>query len=180
MATRWTDEEGERLTELHAEGKSLHFIANELGRSKALVSTHAKRLNLSFDRTRTAKAAEAVHVDNKARRAALEERLLTEADKVLDQMWSPALVYSFGGAANEYNEHTLDKPAFSDQKAIMQTASTALTAANKLHELNSGHDAAAAISTLAEIHAAITAMADEDPEEPPTPTDEELDAEAEG
>ncbi len=69
MATRWTDEEGERLTELHAEGKSLHFIAMSLAVEGVGVDAR-EAAHLSFDRTRTAKAAEAVHVDNKARRAA--------------------------------------------------------------------------------------------------------------
>ncbi|WP_068160454.1 helix-turn-helix domain-containing protein [Rhodococcus phenolicus] len=176
----WTDDESRRLRDLHADGRSLHSIAEEMGRSKRTISVWAGKLGLSWDRSGTAKAAQAKHVDNKARRAALEERLLVEADKVLDQMWKPALVFSFGGTDNEYNEHILDRPTFGDQKAIMQTASTALNAANKLHDLNTGHDAEGVVSVLAEVHAAIIAMADDDPDEPPTPTDEELDAEEEG
>lgn len=157
----WTDEESRRLADFHAQGKSLHFIAKELGRSKDTVSRHADRLGLSFSREQTAKAAEAVHVDNKARRALLESRLLEEADKVLDQMWKPALVYSFGGPLNEYNEHTLTQPTFGDQKAIVQTASTALTAANKLHELNSGHNAEQAMSALEQMQIALESFATE-------------------
>ena len=175
----WTDEESTRLTELHAAGKSLSFIATDMQRSKETISRHSDRLGLSFDRGVTAKAAEAKHVDNKARRAALEERLLIEADKVIDQMWAKTLVFSFGGKDNTYEEHTLDRPTYSDQKAIVQTAATALNAANKLHEMNAGHDATSTVSVLAEVHAAVIALANEHPEEPPTPTDEELAAEAE-
>lgn len=36
MATAWTDEESTRLTELHAAGKSLTFIAKEMQRSICL------------------------------------------------------------------------------------------------------------------------------------------------
>ena len=151
----WTDEESTRLTELHSAGKSLHFIAGELGRSKETVSRWAEKLGLSFSREKTAKAAEAVHVDNKARRALLETRLLTEADKVIDQMWTPAIVYSFGGQFNEYAEHELDKPTFSDQKAIMQTASTAITASNKLHEMNAGQNTDHAKSMLVQMQEAL-------------------------
>lgn len=151
----WTDEESTRLTELQAAGKSLHFIANELGRSKRTISVWAEKLGLSFDRAETAKAAEAVHVDNKARRALLESRLLTEAEKVIEQLWTPAIVYSFGGQFNEYAEHELDKPTFSDQKAIMQTASTALTAANKLHEMNAGQNTDHAKSMLVQMQEAL-------------------------
>ncbi|MCZ4613318.1 hypothetical protein [Rhodococcus qingshengii] len=134
---------------------------------------------MEWDRATTAKAAEAKHIDNKARRAALEERLLIEADKVIDQMWAKTLVFSFGGKDNTYEEHTLKQPTYSDQKTIVQTAATALNAANKLHEMNAGHDATSTVSVLAEVHAAVIALANEHPEEPPTPTDEELAAEAE-
>ncbi|WP_336874448.1 helix-turn-helix domain-containing protein [Rhodococcus qingshengii] len=151
----WTDEESARLTELHAAGKSLNFIATDMQRSKETIGRHSERLGLSFDRTATAKAAEAVHVDNKARRALLESRLLTEAEKVIEQLWTPAIVYSFGGQFNEYAEHELDKPTFSDQKAIMQTASTAITASNKLHEMNAGQNTDHAKSMLVQMQEAL-------------------------
>ncbi len=102
MAAGWSDEDSRRLTELHAEGKSLHFIAGEIGRSKQTVSRYAKSLGLEWDRATTAKAAEAVHVDNKARRVALEERLLVEAQKIMDQLWEPTVVFAFGGKDNTY------------------------------------------------------------------------------
>lgn len=137
MASPWSDAESDRLVELHADGNSLHSIAAEMGRSKQTIHRYAKTLGLSFDRTATATAAEAVHQDNRAKRTALESRLLVEADFILDQLWEKALVYSFGGSENEYNEHELEQPTFGDQKAIMQTASTALTAANRLHDMNS-------------------------------------------
>ncbi len=151
----WTDEESTRLTELHAAGKSLSFIATDMQRSKETISRHSDRLGLSFDRGVTAKAAEAKHVDNKARRAALEERLLIEADKVIDQMWSETLVFSFGGKDNTYEEHTLDRPTYSDQKAIVQTAATALNAANKLHEMNAGQNTDHAKSMLVQMQEAL-------------------------
>jgi len=176
---RWTDDESRRLRELHADGRSLNAIAKELGRSTDTISRWADKLELSFDRGATAKAAQAKHIDNKARRAILEERLLVKSEEMLDQLDEPALVYSFGGADNRYAEHILDKPDPVAQKHIIQALSTALNTANKLHELNSGHDAEGVVSTLAEVHAAITAMVDEYPDEPPTPTDEELDAEGE-
>ena len=157
----WTDEESRRLADFHAQGKSLHFIAKELGRSKDTVSRHADRLALSFSREQTAKAAEAVHVDNKARRALLESRLLVEADGFLDKLHQPAIVFSFGGQFNEFAQHELDTPPISDQKALIQSASTALTAANKLHELNSGHNAEQAMSALEQMQIALESFATE-------------------
>lgn len=133
----WSDEESRRLRDLHADGRSLHSIAKEMGRSKQTISKWAKTLGLSWDRAETAKAAQAKHVDNKVRRAALEERLLCEAALFLDKIHLPSIVFSFGGQYNEYAEHKLDNPPINDQKSLIQSASTALTAANKLHELNS-------------------------------------------
>lgn len=151
----WTDEESARLTELHAAGKSLNFIANEMGRSKDTIGRYAEKLGLSFDRTRTAKAAEAVHVDNKARRVALEERLLVEAQKIMDQLWEPTLVFSFGGKDNTYEEHIIDRPTFSDQKAIVQTATTAIRESTRLHEMNAGSNADHSKAMLVRMQAAL-------------------------
>lgn len=134
---RWTDDESRRLRELHSDGRSLNAIAKELGRSTDTISRWADKLELSFDRSATAKAAEAKHVDNKSRRANLEERLLAKSEDMLDQLDQPALVYSFGGADNRYAEHLLEKPDPVAQKHIIQALSTALTAANKLHDMNS-------------------------------------------
>lgn len=133
----WTDEESTRLTELHAAGESLTFIAKEMQRSTETIHRHAERLKLSFDRTRTAKAAEAVHIDNKAKRAKAESLFLDKTIETIEQLDQPALVYSFGGPMNEYNEHILTKPDPIAQKHIMSAASTAINAAMKLGQLNS-------------------------------------------
>lgn len=155
MAAGWSDEDSRRLTELHAEGKSLHFIAGEIGRSKQTVSRYAKSLGLEWDRATTAKAAEAVHIDNKARRVALEERLLVEAQKIMDQLWEPTVVFAFGGKDNTYEEHTLTQPTFGDQKAIVQTATTAIRESTRLHEMNAGQNTDHAKSMLVQMQEAL-------------------------
>lgn len=149
----WTDAEDVTLRALHKAGQSLHSIAQEMGRGKRTIGRHSERLGLSWDRARTANAAQAKHIDNKARRAVLEQRLLEETAKVMGQLWEPTLVFSFGGANNEYREHVLEKPTPADQKAIVQTASTALNAANKLHDMNAGGQAQNAKSMLARMQA---------------------------
>jgi len=155
----WTDEESTRLTELHAVGKSLSFIATDMQRSKETISRHSERLGLSFSRAETAKAAEAVHVDNKARRARIEEQLLVKSEDMLAQLDEPAIVYSFGGQFNEYAEHELRKPDPVAQKHIVQALSTALTAANKLHEMNAGQQAEKAVSALVQMQGALEQFA---------------------
>jgi IS30 family transposase len=159
VAAGWSDEDSRRLTELHAEGKSLHFIAGEIGRSKQTVSRYAKSLGLEWDRATTAKAAEAVHVDNKARRARIEERLLAKGEEFLDQLDEPVIVFSFGGPLNEYAEHELTKPDPVSQKHIVQALATALTAANKLHEMNAGQQAEKAVSALVQMQGALEQFA---------------------
>lgn len=155
----WTDEESTRLTELHAAGKSLTFIAKEMQRSTETIHRHAERLKLSFDRTRTAKAAEAKHVDNKARRARIEERLLAKGEEFLDQLDEPVIVFSFGGPLNEYAEHELTKPDPVSQKHIVQALNTVLTSANKLHEMNAGQQAEKAVSALVQMQGALEQFA---------------------
>ena len=155
----WTDEESTRLTELHAAGKSLNFIATDMQRSKETIGRHSERLGLSFDRTATAKAAEAVHIDNKARRARIEERLLAKGEEFLDQLDEPVIVFSFGGPLNEYAEHELTKPDPVSQKHIVQALNTVLISANKLHEMNAGQQAEKAVSALVQMQGALEQFA---------------------
>ena len=155
----WTDEESTRLTELHTAGKSLHFIAGEMERSKRTISVWAEKLGLSFSREKTAKAAEAVHIDNKARRARIEERLLAKGEEFLDQLDEPVIVFSFGGPLNEYAEHELTKPDPVSQKHIVQALNTVLTSANKLHEMNAGQQAEKAVSALVQMQTALEQFA---------------------
>ncbi|MCC4304220.1 MULTISPECIES: hypothetical protein [Rhodococcus] len=110
---------------------------------------------MEWDRATTAKAAEAVHVDNKARRVALEERLLVEAQKIMDQLWEPTVVFAFGGKDNTYEEHTLTQPTFGDQKAIVQTATTAIRESTRLHEMNAGQNTDHAKSMLVQMQEAL-------------------------
>ncbi|MFB7860127.1 hypothetical protein [Rhodococcus qingshengii] len=114
---------------------------------------------MEWDRATTAKAAEAVHVDNKARRVALEERLLVEAQKIMDQLWEPTVVFAFGGKDNTYEEHTLTQPTFGDQKAIVQTATTAIRESTRLHEMNAGQQAEKAVSALVQMQGALEQFA---------------------
>jgi hypothetical protein len=139
----WTDADEQTLRDLHATGMTLTAIAKQMGRSKNTISKYAERLGLSWDRTRTAAATEARKIDAAARRVALEERYLVEADRLLDQLREQAVVYSFGGAENTYNEHTLAKPTYADQRNIMQASSIATTAANRLRDLSVDTDASA-------------------------------------
>lgn len=156
MSRRWTDKDSRTLRALHNEGRSLHSIAAEMGRSKQTVSKYASRMGLSWERGQTAAAAEAVHVDNRARRAALESALLDDAERLRRQLWEPSYVFNIGGAENKYTEQQVEEPPAQDKRHLIQSASIALTAANKLHELNSAREAEAAKSTLTRLREALS------------------------
>ena len=138
MAARpWSDDEDERLRELHASGKSLHAIAGEMGRAKSTVSRESKRLQLSWTRDQVNAATEAKVADAKGRRAALQIALLEDAEKLRAQLWKPTLAFNFGGKDNTYNEHQLDQPTFTDQLKIMQATGVAGDRSLKLAEHDS-------------------------------------------
>lgn len=158
----WTNEDTARLIELHGQGLSLHAIAKEMGRGKATISKYADAEGLSFDRGKTRAAAEAVHVDNKARRVLAETRLLDVFNTTLDKLDQPARVYSFGGADNRFAEEWFeDGPPPADRRALIQAAAAALTASNKLNEINSARHADAAKSALVQMREALTQLAEE-------------------
>lgn len=121
-----TDQERERVRELHAQGLGRNQIAIEVGRSAGTVTTIAKQLGLSFDRSETAAATEAKMQDAKAIRAQLAIDLLSDARRLREQLWQPALVYSFGGRDNTYAETWQDKPDFASQLKIVQASKAAL------------------------------------------------------
>lgn len=126
-------EDDDNVRRLHAEGKSRNDIARLTGRSGRTVSRIAERLSLSFERGEMVRVAtEARKTDAKARRAAIAQALLEDAEKLRLQLWKPALVYNFGGRDNTYEERTLDQPTFSDQRNIMQAIGVALDRAVKL------------------------------------------------
>lgn len=156
MSRRWDENDTAKLRQLHAEGRSMHAIADELGWSKTTISRRAVKLGIDWDRGQTAAAAEAVHVDNRALRVEIERRMLEQSVLELDALGEAARVYAFGGADNKYSEEWLERPPPQDRKAIAHTLSTMTTAANRLHELNAAREAEAAKSTLARLREALT------------------------
>jgi len=143
--TTWTTQQDQQLTDLHAAGLSLRVCATRMGRSTSGVSDHAKRIGLSWDRSKTKAATDARVADNKARRAALESTLLVKADQLIAQIDAPHVVFNFGGKDNTYEEHLLKKPPTSDIRNLMQSAGIAIDRSLKLadHDGTGGDNAAA-------------------------------------
>jgi hypothetical protein len=123
---RLIEQHGPRIRELAAAGVSRNDIAKDVGISTGSVTAVAKAIGVSFDRTATAPAVEARRLDCKARRVALSERLLDEAEGILDQLHKPFKAFAFGGRDNTYNEAMLDRPPTGDIRNLVQAASTAI------------------------------------------------------
>lgn len=137
-----TDAELGKLKRYNAEGLSLNASARALARPVSTVRDAAVRLGLSWDRTKTAVAVAAAQTDMAARRAALAQDLLADAERIREQMWQSTTVYSFGGKENDYSEHAFNEAPADIKRTLMQTATTALTAHLRLvdHAAKDSHD----------------------------------------
>lgn len=86
---RWTDIHDAELTTLHAENLGVRAIAERMGFGRTTISTNAKGLGLTLDRRQTRAATAAIQADAKAKRAALELKLLEDAERLRSQLWQP-------------------------------------------------------------------------------------------
>lgn len=139
--TPLTDAERRKIARLHAAGHSCSRIAKELRRSRSTISNTARKLGLKFDRAKTA-ATQANVIDAKARRAQLAVELLTDAERLRGQLFTPTRLHRFGGKDNTYNSRDVDQPPFRDQREIMQATSTAITTSLRLDLHDTGADGA--------------------------------------
>jgi hypothetical protein len=129
-----TDDDRERVRQLHTAGACRNDIAREIGRSPSTVSKLAKQLGLSFDRSKVKAATAAKAADAKAKRAVLMNNLLDDAERLRQQLWHQAHVYSFGGKDNTFAEAYVEQPSFRDQRDIVQAVNTALGASLRLDQ----------------------------------------------
>lgn len=138
----WTDADNDTLRDLHGKGLTLTAVAREMGRGKQSVSHYAGKMGLDWDRTRTAAAAQARHVDAKARRAALQLALLEDAERLRRELWQPVQYVDHGGKEFIEVRWTMPTPSYQDRLRIMQTVGTAIDRSLKLADHDStGADA---------------------------------------
>lgn len=156
----WTPEEDATLRRLHATGKSLHAIAQEMSRSKGTISRKAADLGLTWDRAQVAKATEAHRVDARARRQAITTKLYDKAEQLLEQIDQPHIVFSIGGKDNVYTEHTLDRPPTGDIRNLMLSVTAALQRALDLEKYDGDGGVVEAVGMLDQIANAIKAAAE--------------------
>jgi len=117
QAGTFRDKRGHEARALYDQGLSCNAIAKKLGVGVATVSRWAKAEGLSFVGRARAKAAQEVReFDMAAARVRLAQKMTANADKALDSLDGPFLVYNFGGKDNTYEEHLLDEAPFSARR----------------------------------------------------------------
>jgi hypothetical protein len=130
-------------------GKARNQIALDHGVSAGSVTNIAREFELTeaFDRSATKHATEAAVADNRAWRAVTSRRFLEEANKALDRLHEPYLVYGFGGKENTYNEHELPAPPAGELRNFMTGAAVAFDkhlAADR-HDADAGTEGARSV-----------------------------------
>lgn len=125
--------------------------AKRLKTSRTTVARRRAALGIESDRTQTAAANEARRVDAKARRTAIAEGLLDDAEKLRAQLFAPTVAFNFGGKDNTYEEHHLDEPTFTDKLKIVQAVGVAVDRHIKLVEHDSDTGISEATSMLEQL-----------------------------
>ncbi|PBC80125.1 hypothetical protein BX265_4961 [Streptomyces sp. TLI_235] len=151
-----TDEQRDEIRTLHAQGLGRNDIMRATGMSARKVSGVAAELGLSFNRgPQLAEATETRRQDLAARRLALAEALQSDAENLRTQLWTPTIVYSFGGKDNTYEEHLLDEAPAADKKALLSAVGIAVDRSLKLEPIRDDAGAEAARSMVGQLMAGL-------------------------
>lgn len=140
-----TDEQRQQVLRLHSNGEGRNQIAATVGISAGSVTKICHDAGLSFDRAATEQATKSRKADLAARRAELELNLVSDAARLREQLWQPATYRQLGKFADEKGEGgsggrqwtkvvvwTQPTPTYVDQLKIVQAASTAVAAAQRI------------------------------------------------
>lgn len=88
-----TDDQKQRIIDLHKQGLSRNDIARQAGVSAGTVTNVCKANDLTFDRSATKHATQAKVADNKARRASIVSRLYGRTESILGRLESDTYRY---------------------------------------------------------------------------------------
>jgi len=99
-------------------------ICRATGRSSGTVSKTVANAGLTFVRGAEVEAATAARrIDLEALRITEAYMCLLDAMRIREQMSEPAVVYSFGGKDNTYEERAVNEPPAGDKRALASAAS---------------------------------------------------------
>lgn len=158
---RITDSDLAEILRLAREGVSRNAIAKQVKRSPDTVSRVCKDHGVSFDRAAPAAAIAARLIDLKAKRQALQIKLLDKADKLLDEIDEPHVYFNFGGKDNTYEEHEQPCPSPGDKRYLMQAATAAIKSQLDIDARDGDNGAEGAKSMIGAIAAGLEAAARE-------------------
>ena len=154
-----TDAERAEIRRLHAEGKGRNEIAKAIGRGGRTNSRQAALMNLTFDRTQTARATEAKMVDAKARRIAIIERLYARVEATLDRL-DKATEGGFKyttSTGQGIDTISLDHVPGQEEKAFAAAIGQYLNQSTRLEALDSNNGVDEGISLLGQLATGLTA-----------------------
>ncbi|MFI2757822.1 hypothetical protein ACH5A3_02930 [Streptomyces echinatus] len=160
MARTFSAEDEERLRQLHADGVSRNEIARQMDWAVGTITNHAQRLGLSFDREAVRAATDARQVDLKDRRQRIQEQLLDLAERAIGRAQERYLVHGWTHTGESVAEWLQEPPA-KETKDLTLAASSALTSALKLAQVDAGDEGAQeARSMLGDLGRVLTAAAE--------------------
>lgn len=159
MARTFSAEDEERLRQLHADGVSRNEIARQMGWAVGTITNHATRLGLSFDREAVRAATDARQVDLKDRRQRIQGQLLDLAERTIGRAQERYLVHGWTHTGESVAEWLQEPPA-RETKDLAAAASSALTSALKLAQVDTGDEGVSeARSMLGDLGQALTRAA---------------------
>ncbi|MEU7962377.1 helix-turn-helix domain-containing protein [Streptomyces sp. NPDC049097] len=133
MARPVTDEDRQRVRELHAAGKGRNEIATELGRSGRTISSIAKDLGISFARASEVRAATEIRqADLANRRARFATTLQDIAEREAAKINARHTYFDWGGKDHDFDTYEAPEPTPADKRALMATVATAVDRSLKL------------------------------------------------
>ncbi|MGY5534241.1 hypothetical protein [Streptomyces sp. C-3] len=139
MARTFSAEDAETLRQLHADGLSRNGIARQMGWSVGTITNHAQHLGLSFDREGVRAASDARQVDLKDRRQRIQDQLLDLAEMTIGRAQSAYTLTGFSHTG-EIVAQVLREPPAKETKDLTLAASSALTSALKLAQVDAGSE----------------------------------------
>ncbi len=116
-----TEDEQQAIIALFKQGKSRNVIAAEVGRSGYTVSKIIKQHELAFPGAEQTRAkSEAWVKQAAARRQALADKMLENAERLADSVFSERTYFDWGGKDHEYDEKVMPEPTDADKLKVVQ------------------------------------------------------------
>ena len=140
-----TDDQRQRIIDLHGQGLSRNDIARQTGVSAGTVTNVCKANDLTFDRSATINATQAKVADNKSRRAAIIGRLYGRAEAILDRLEADKYVYTVATKDSVEKVEDVAPPA-GDERNLATSIAVYLDKATKLEDYDrTGAESGAAV-----------------------------------